>query len=408
MLTVDEALAKINERATRMPAVSIALSAALGHVLAEDVYCDLDSPPYDKSMVDGFAVRSADIAAGAIEFDVVEEVVAGQVPTQGIEAGQATRIMTGAPIPLGADAVVMVEQSTLMPAESPGSHETAVQLSVSAFRVGQNILRRGTSMRHGDLVLSAGRAIGPIEIGVLAEIGKADVSAVAQPSVAVIATGDELVDVGETPAPGQIRNSNGPMLLALAARANAIPVNLGIARDTHDDLRARMARGLEADVLVLSGGVSAGVLDLVPQVLRELHVEEVFHKVSLKPGKPLWFGVRRQEGRQTLVFGLPGNPVSSLVCFELFVRPALGTLLGRTDFTLRESTLLLAREFSHRGDRPTYYPARIAKDRVELLAWQGSADLRTLADATALAYFPAGEARFRAEEPIRVLQLEAR
>jgi molybdopterin molybdotransferase len=408
MLTVDEALAEVLGQAKRLPAKSIALSNALGLVLAEDVASDLDSPPHDKSIVDGYAVRSADLEAGTLEFDVIEEVVAGQVPTRAIEPGQATRIMTGAPIPFGADAVVMIERATLLPAESPGSHEASVQLAAHPFRAGQNIMRRGTSMRSGDRVLTAGQPLGPIEIGVLAEVGKATVAVVDRPKVAVLATGDELLDVAETPEAGKIRNSNGPMLLALAARANATPIDLGIGRDDHDDLRARIADGLEADVLVLSGGVSAGVLDLVPQVLRELDVEQVFHKIRLKPGKPLWFGVHKRARRQTLVFGLPGNPVSSLVSFELFVRPALGALMGRDDFALRETSAPLAREFSQRGEREACLPARIVGGRVELLAWHGSGDLRTLVDASALACFPAGDASYRAGESVRTLLLGER
>jgi molybdopterin molybdotransferase len=408
MLTVDEALAKVIEQAKRLPAKGVALPDALGLVLAEDVASDVDSPPHDKSIVDGYAVRSADIEMGTLEFDVIEEVVAGQVPTRGLEPGQATRIMTGAPIPFGADAVVMIERATLVPAESPGSHEATVQLAAQPFHPGQNIMRRGTSMRRGDRVLPAGRAIGPIEIGVLAEVGKAQVSVVNRPTVAVLATGDELVDAGETPEAGKIRNSNGPMLLALAARANATPVDLGIARDDYDDLCERITRGLDADVLVLSGGVSAGVLDLVPRVLSELGVKQVFHKVRVKPGKPLWFGVYQGDDRQTLVFGLPGNPVSSLVSFELFVRPALGALMGRRDLALREITAPLACDCVQRGDRLSYRPARMVNGHVEPLAWEGSGDLRTLVDATALVCIPAGDANYPAGEVMRTLLLTER
>jgi molybdopterin molybdotransferase len=233
-----------------------------------------------------------------------------------------------------------------------------------------------------------------------------------RPTLAVLATGNELVPAEQTPAPGHIRNSNGPMLLAAAQAAGAVAVDLKIARDDAQQLRSLIARGLEHDVLVISGGVSAGVLDLVPGVLAELGVQQVFHKVHLKPGKPLWFGVLARGPVDTLVFGLPGNPVSSLVCFELFVRPAIGQLAGRGDTSLVEVAAELAVDYLQRGDRPTYFPARLAnvdgRHRVEPLRWQGSGDLRTLVQANALAYFPPGERAYRAGETVRVLQLPRR
>ena len=194
---------------------------------------------------------------------------------------------------------------------------------------GQNILPVGSSLRAGDVVLRAVRILRPIEIAILAEIGRAVATVQPRPRVAILPTGNELVPVGEKPGQGQIRNSNGPMLLAAAARAGAEAIELGIARDDRERLKQWIEQGLAADVLVLSGGVSAGAFDLVPEVLSELGVEQVFHKVALRPGKPLWFGVKDDGERRVLVFGLPGNPVSSFVCFELFARPAIAALSGR-------------------------------------------------------------------------------
>jgi molybdopterin molybdotransferase len=224
-----------------------------------------------------------------------------------------------------------------------------------------------------------------------------------------LSTGNELVRSVEKPGPGQIRNSNGPLLVAASKAAGAAPHDLGIAIDEPAELERAMSKGLEHDVLLISGGVSAGVLDLVPSVLAKLGVEQVFHKVELKPGKPLWFGVRVAGDRRTLVFGLPGNPVSSLVCFELFVRYAIGRLCGRTDAGLQEVQAELVMAFQQRSDRPTYHPA-VLTDRggrfaVEPLRWQGSGDLRTLVAANALAYFPAGARQFAAGESVRVLRL---
>jgi molybdopterin molybdotransferase len=308
--------------------------------------------------------------------------------------------MTGAPLPAGADAVVMIEHTQ----ELDGGGR--VRILRRGVKPGENVMLQGTAMRCGDVVLRRGHELRPMELGLLAEIGAAEIAVYARPRVAVLATGDELVDYRERPGPSQIRNSNGPMLLAMADRAGAWPVELGVARDDEGHLRRLITAGLECDVLVLSGGVSAGVLDLTPRVLEQLGVKQVFHKVNLKPGKPLWFGISRNDGGQCLVFGLPGNPVSSLVCFELFVRPALERLAGFTSTDARLRRAVLTEDFSHRGDRWTYYPARFTQDgaegRVTPLAWKGSADLRTLVDANAYAVFPPGESSFAAGEPIDV------
>lgn len=408
MLTVDEALQRVLAAASPRAAVEVAASDALGLVLAEDVSSDVDSPPYDKSIVDGYAVHSGDLASGAAELEILEEVTAGDVPQQAVSPGTAIRIMTGAPLPARADAVVMVEQAEVF-GESDASLGR-VRLTPPRFTAGQNIMRRATSMVAGDRVLAAGHLLRAIELGVLAEVGRPRVRVVPRPRVTVLSTGNELVLPHVMPGPGQIRNSNSPMLVAAAQAAGAECVDLGIARDRAEELQAKIALGLEADVLVLSGGVSAGVLDLVPSVLESLGVTQVFHKVSLKPGKPLWFGVLRQgsERGDTLVFGLPGNPVSSLVGFELFVRPAIARLAGResaAEYTLARLTA----DFTHRGDRPTYHAAVLRRvgDFVSVtpLKWKGSADLNTLSAANGLACFPSGDYSLAAGEMVSVLKL---
>jgi molybdopterin molybdotransferase len=297
-------------------------------------------------------------------------------------------------------------------------------------KAGQNIMRRGASMRAGEVVLRAGHELRPAEIGLLAEIGRAVVPVFSSAKVAILSTGNELVDVADRPGAGQIRNSNGPMLAAAVRRVGAVPLELGVARDDPADLRAKIELGLTADVLVISGGVSAGVLDLVPAVLGDLGVEQVFHKVSVKPGKPLWFGtngskfkvqgskLKQQElepgplslERETLVFGVPGNPVSSLVCFELLVRPAIAKLTGRDpSIGLRRLPARLVSEFVHRGDRPTYFPAIVRRQQdafvAEPVRWRGSADIRGVAEANALAMFPGGDRVWPAGEAIDVLLL---
>jgi molybdopterin molybdotransferase len=403
MLSVDEALALVIETARPLSSVKVPLSESLGCILAEPVASDIDSPPHDKSIVDGYALRSSDAKEGIIELSVIEQIMAGSVPRLSLGPGQASQIMTGAPIPQGADVVVMLERLA-----APASRDR-IQIDTTQATSGQNIMRRATSMRRGEVILSAGREIRPIEVGILAEVGREQILVIPSPTIAVLATGNELVPVAQIPASGQIRNSNSSLIAALAKRANATPLELGIARDESAHLHERIALGLEADVLVLSGGVSAGVLDLVPQVLAELGVEQIFHKVSVKPGKPLWFGVRRLADRQTLVFGLPGNPVSSLVSFELFVRPAIARLAGRNDDCLPRVQAALTADFAHRGDRTSFLPAKLSSSGgnqlVEILQWQGSGDLRTLTDADGLAHFSSGDRSYRTGELIEVLKL---
>jgi molybdopterin molybdotransferase len=406
MIGVDEALQLVEQHAVPRAAHRLAAAEALGAVLDEDIVSTIDSPPYDKSQVDGFAVRCDDLSKSPAELRVLEEVTAGQTPTRPVIPGTATCIMTGAPIPDGSDAVVMVERTSVVPGNATIPSRVCIQESP---RAGQNILRRGEAMRAGDVVLRRGHGIRSIEIGLLAELGVTDVRVTSRPTAAIISTGNELVHADETPGPGQIRNSNSPMLEAMVREAGAEARPLGIVRDTEADLIAAIRRGLECDVLLLSGGVSAGVLDLVPPVLRQLGVKEIFHKVQLKPGKPLWFGVHEQSGSSKLVFGLPGNPVSSLVCFELFVRPALARMAGKAGNCCIESAEL-TQAFRHHGARPTFFPGRTVRKSgagllVEPLKWRGSADLRRLADADVLICFEAGDYELPAGSAVKVRRL---
>lgn len=404
MISVEEALLEIERRLSAPGAERVPVAEAADRVLAESVASDIDSPPHDKSIVDGFAVRSADLSQSPTTLAVIEEVVAGAVPQRQLSPGEATRIMTGAPLPDGADAVVMVERTESVAGQGFGQ----VVVRCDPVGPGQNIARRATSMRRGEVVLQAGHRLRSIEIGLLSEVGRVEVEVARRPRVAVLATGNELVPPGEVPASGQIRNSNGAMLVSAVRRAGGAPMDLGIGRDEPEALTRLIEEGLRADVLLISGGVSAGVLDLVPGVLAGLGVRQVFHKVRVKPGKPVWFGVR--EGPDTtFVFGLPGNPVSSLVCFELFVRPALGALGGGRFDPAPNVRAALAAPFVHRGERPTYHPGNLAwadnEWRVEPLAWQGSGDLRALASANALIHFAAGERTYRVGDLVAASQL---
>jgi molybdopterin molybdotransferase len=270
----------------------------------------------------------------------------------------------------------------------------------------QNILRRGREMRDGEVILQTGARLRPQEFGLLSAVGRTHVKVHPAPRVAILPTGDEVVPPSEKPAAGQIRNSNGMMLLAQTHRAGGIPHLVGIARDNEESLRKLIAEGLRSDVLILSGGVSAGKKDLVPGVLQELGVQPHFHKVEMKPGKPVFFGTC--EGR--MVFGLPGNPVSSLVCFELFVRPALRRLQNRQPALPALLQAELAEGGEYHTDRPTWYPVRLewkdGKYRAQMLPWFGSPDLRGVAPADAFAVIPKGEHRLEAGQIMDVLPVE--
>jgi molybdopterin molybdotransferase len=392
MLTVEQALGEVRRRAGPLPARRRRLGDAQGCVLAEDVTADRDSPPFDKSLVDGFAVRSEDLREGGVcRLSVVEEITAGRTPTRALAAGESAAIMTGAPLPPGADAVVMIE-GTRCP--EPGM----VEIEDLTLAPGAHWMARGREMRAGEVVLRRGERLDPARLGLLASVGRAEVLVVPRPRVAVLPTGDELVEPDQVPGPGQIRNSNATMLRALALECGVEAEALPIVPDEPRQLGEALRLGLAADVLLVTGGVSAGNRDLVPGALEALGVERAFHKVRIKPGKPLWFGVgpEREDGPGTLVFGLPGNPVSGVVGFLLFVRLALEILRGRPGAGPAPGGVRLATPFRHRGDRPTYHPSRwVAADddgpTVEPLDWAGSADLRTVARADGFAVFPAGD-----------------
>jgi molybdopterin molybdotransferase len=405
-LSVAEAQAIVQQHVQPLPPEPMALGCAvLGHILGSDVVSDLDMPPYNKAMMDGYAVRCGDLSSGKATLEVVEEITAGKVPRRTLEAGRASRIMTGAPVPPGSDAVIMVERTRLV----DGEH---VEIDDRPPHPGQNILPRGAEMRQGDTVLPAGTVLRPEEFGVLATVGRTTVPLHPAPRVAIFATGDELVEPGQKPEAGQIRNSNGPMLVALVSHCGGVPRYLGIGRDDPDCLKPLICDGLKAHVLLLSGGVSAGKLDLVPGVLRDAGVVSHFHKVEMKPGKPIFFGtvVRSGSTTPTLVFGLPGNPVSVLVCFELFVRPALRRLRGEADPGPHYRSAVLTEDFHYRTDRPTYHPAQLEAAAsgwwVRKVPWFGSADLRALTQANALLHLPVGDHHHRAGQTFDVLSLE--
>ncbi|MGI9516395.1 MAG: molybdopterin molybdotransferase MoeA [Pirellulaceae bacterium] len=405
MIEIDDALQRVARAARVLETETRPLAAMAGHVLAHDVQSDVDSPPFDKSMMDGFAIRTGDFGDGQREFQIVARITAGDSFDGTVQPGQTVQIMTGAPVPQGVDAVVMVEETR----ETHESGSPSVMIEAANVRPGQNILNRATAMSVGETIMPAGRQIRSEDIGVLAEAGAANCQVARRPDLAVLATGDELVDATTRPAASQIRNSNSPMLASMArGHCNAV-TDLGIGVDDHDKLRELIQQGLTNDVLVLSGGVSAGTRDLVPGVLQELGVQQVFHKVRIKPGKPIWFGTREQAGKvDAWVFGLPGNPVSSMVCFHVFVVPLLLRLAGIDPESIGEQAQL-ARNHVQRPGRTTYWPSLITKTvdgvMVEPLDWKGSADLKTLARANCFAVFDGQRDTFQAGETVPVFPM---
>ena len=371
------------------PVEEVALDAAAGRVLAVDVAADRDSPALDRSARDGYAVRAADLPG---ELAVIGEVRAGERFVGAVGPGQAVEIMTGAPVPAGADAVVMVEDT------HAGNGRVRIDRGVQPA---QAINRRGSEAAAGEIVLRAGTRLDYTGIAALAAFGHSRVAVYRRPTVAIVATGDEIVEVEETPAEFQIRNSNAHSLAAQVTRAGGAPVILPLSRDTVEHTRQMVSHGFEADLLLISGGVSAGKYDVVEEVLAGFGAEFYFDRVLIQPGQPLVFG--RALGK--FFFGLPGNPSSTMVTFEVFARAALELLGGETETALMMPWARLTREFRHRPGLTRFLPARLTADGAEVtpVAWHGSGDIPALTRANAFLVADPAHAVYAAGEWIRVL-----
>ena len=324
MINVDEAYRIILENIGTLPIQEVNIKGAVGLCLAEDAVSDIDMPPFDKSSMDGYAVIAEDTISASgqpVELDVIEGVAAGQMPKKKVERGQATKIMTGAALPQGADAVIKVEDTEPMQGNK-------VRL-LRGMKKGENVSPRGEDFQAGQVVIKRATALRPQEIGILAMIGMGKVKVYSSPKVGISSTGDELVEVGRKPIGGQIRDSNSHCLAAQVSLTRAEVECFGTARDDRKSLIHMIKKGLRKDLLILTGGVSMGECDLVVGVLKELGVNLFFEKVAMKPGKPIVFG----KHYKTAVFALPGNPVATYVSFELFVRPAIRKMMGFTQLS---------------------------------------------------------------------------
>jgi len=401
MISVAEAIQIVRQQTHTLPVEQISLPHALGRVLAQDIVADSDLPPFDRSQMDGYAVRAADAQAAPVRLRIVGESAAGKGWHNQLDEGQAVRIMTGAPVPAGADSVQQIELT----------HElkdgTVVEL-LESVEEGKSIVKRGAEIRAGETVLSAGTMINAAMMAVLAAFGYATVNVFQRPRVGVLATGTELVAVDQKPGQDQIRDSNNYSIAAYAELAGGVIERLPLTGDDTSLLKNQIAKAAETcDLIVTSGGVSMGVYDLTKSALKQLDAEIFFERVALRPGKPTVFA-RLPSG--TLMFGLPGNPVSVAVTFNLFARTAALAMQGATEPALKRETAALARSVKGTADRESYLPVQLTtNDDGELIAfplkWGGSSDFVAFALTTALAIVPAGATTVEAGSLVNVLRL---
>lgn len=397
MISVEEALSLILSQIKQMGTERVSITSALGRVIAEDVYAKRNNPPWDNSAMDGYAVLFEDIKGATREkpatLKVIEELAAGYVARNTVGRGEAVRIMTGAPVPKGAETVVMVEDT-----EKDGE-------MVKIFRespIGENIRRAGEDIKAGEVVVPQYTLVRPAEVGIMATCGRAFVSVYQRPRVAVISTGDELVDVDEDVSEGKIVSSNSYTLASMAAECGALPFQIGIAKDTKDELRAKLLEGLNADVIITSGGVSVGDFDFVKDVLKELGSEMKFWQVAMKPGKPLAFGTIGGKP----AFGLPGNPVSCMVCFEQFVRPSLLKMMGHGNIYRPMIDAILKEDLRKKTGRKHFFRAFVKMEggryTVTTSRDQGSGILKSMVSANSLLVFPQELSVLKAGDIVRV------
>ena len=376
MVTLDFAISKVLEHArTSMPTETVPLWSSIGRVLAVDISSDINMPPFNKSAVDGYACRKDDLEQ---PLRVIEVIPAGQMPQQEVKSGTCSKIMTGAPVPSGADCVIMVEEVEEVDNDT---------IRFTGKYKKNNIAKFAEDIKIGDLALSKGTLIEPQHIAILATVGVNQVVVARQPKVSILITVDELVEVDTKPIDSQIRNSNGHQLYAQVVRAGAIPTYGGIVDDTEEATRSAIANALiECDVVVLTGGVSMGDFDFVPNVLKSLDVDIKFQTIAVQPGKPTLFGVKGNK----FVFGLPGNPISSLFQFDLLVRSAILAMMGASKPTKSIMKMTLASNFRRkRSQRLSLVPGIINdKGEVDFIDYHGSAHIFSMAQAQVMVIIP--------------------
>jgi molybdopterin molybdotransferase len=379
MIRVEEALKNILDAVSPLGLEKVNILDALRRVIGEDVYAGRAIPPKDNSAMDGYALRAEDTRGASEEtpviMEVVEDIPAGSIPEKRIGPGQAARIMTGAPVPEGADAVVRMEDSR--------KENSRVAILVGV-KVGRDIRRAGEDVQPGEKVISRGEVIRPAEVGMLAALGRSFISVHQRPLIAVVATGDELTDIDEPPSPWKIVSSNSYSLAALVLDCGAVPMQIGIANDRREDLIAKFRAAMRADLIVSSGGVSVGDYDLVKEVMKEEGNRMQFWRVAMKPGRPLAFGAMGEVP----IVGLPGNPVSSMVSFEQFIRPAILKMMGHANLFRRTVRARLGEDIIKKSGIRHFIRARICREEdgyaVVTTGDQGSGILKSMVRANGL------------------------
>jgi len=392
MLSFIEAQKSINQFARSFGTEIVELDDALGRVLAENIFADRDYPPFNRSAMDGFAIRMEDIGNGILKFKLIDTIYAGGTTDKAISTGECFKIMTGAAVPLSADAVIRVEDSVSM--------VDGISFNINEVRPFQNIAHRGEDAVAASLLAAKSIRISPSLIGLMATVGKERVSVERLPSIAIITTGDEVVSVGNAVSNVRIRDSNLPVLKALFKKWNIGTAYYSHVRDNMGDLLSAIDKALDYDIVVISGGVSAGDADYVPDVLRQSGVAKLFHKVAIKPGKPFWCG--KKENR--IVFALPGNPFSCLVTFRVFIRPYLEACFG-----LRRQQLFIPirLERKQKVKLDEFFPVNIVGNpsHLEPIVLNGSGDIRLAYQAKALALHPSGKKYLKAGEAVQIFCL---
>ncbi len=401
MVSVDEALEKILSFIKPLGAEKVSILDALGRVIAEEIYANRDIPPLDNSAMDGYAVRWEDIKTASedhpVRLEVVEDLPAGFISKRTLQKGQAIRIMTGAPIPKGADHVVPVEDTR---------KENQFVYVLKVVSKERNIRKAGEDVKRGELILSRGDVIRPPEVGMIASVGRSSISVYQRPLVAILCTGEELVDVDGPLEDWKIVSSNSYTLSAQVKDCGAIPLPLGIAKDEKTDIEEKFRQGLRADVIISSAGVSVGDYDFVKEILKDLGMEMIFWKVAMKPGRPMTFG---RIGEKP-IFGLPGNPVSSMICFEQFVRPSLLKMMGHRQIFRPVIEAILKEDIKEKGGRRHFIRGMVSYENgsyfVTTTGPQGSGILKSMVKANGLIIIPEDKEGGRAGEKVRVQLLD--
>jgi len=404
VISADEALRLVLDNVAILGAERTPITSAFARVLAEEIRSPRDIPGFDNSAMDGYAVRAQDVASASeskpARLRVIETIAAGAMASRPIEAGECSRIMTGAPLPAGADAIVPVEGTR--GSASATQVEIVVPSGAGAF-----IRPRGEDLREGEVAMTAGKRLSPSDLGTLASLNRSMIDVYRRPRVAIVATGDELVDIDQIPRGAQIVNSSAYALHGAIVEAGGEPVLLKVARDTRDEVRARLSEALAFDAVLSTGGVSVGQFDHVKGVLDEIGLRQLFHGVAQKPGRPLKFGLIDKRS----MFGLPGNPVATMVCFYLYARPAILKMGGRRELGLPRVTVRCAADIKVSNNLTEFVRVRLERREGELFAAptgnQGSGILSSLSRADALLIGPAKETLLKAGSQATVLLLAA-